>query len=139
MIGGDGDLEYFGRDNIAVDRLGRPLPMMGRYTTSRARIIQVRRPPVWPEGLTAMPAQDVERYVLTNAGARPWDRDAHDVRVLANAAEGRGEIIDNETEVGGYPAVTETRRPFDPEYWNLFDMTPRRPDVLDAGARARGT
>lgn len=139
MIGGDGDLEYFGRDNVAVDRIGRPLPMMGRYTTSRARIIQVRRPPVWPEGLAAMPAQDVERYVLANAGARPWDRDAHDVRVLANAAEGRGEIIDNEMEVGGYPTARETRRPFNPDDWNLFDMTPRRPDVLDAGARARGT
>ena len=29
----------------------------------------------------------------------------HDVRILADVAEGRGKIIDSETEVGGYPNV----------------------------------
>jgi hypothetical protein len=139
MIGGHGDLEYFGRDNIAVDRIGNPLPMLGRYGVSRARIIQARRPPVWPEGLEAMPAADVERYVLRNAGARPWDRDRHDIRVIADTAEGRGEIIDSEQAVGGYPEQAMTRRPFNPDDWNLTDMTPAREGALDSGARARGT
>ncbi|MGD9981515.1 MAG: polysaccharide lyase family 1 protein [Hyphomonadaceae bacterium] len=139
MIGGHGDVEYFGRDNIAVDRIGRPLPMFGRYTTSGARIIQVRRPPTWPLGLEAMPAVEVERYVLRNAGARPWDRDRHDIRVIADTAEGRGAIIDSEAQVGGYPVQQMTRRPFNPDDWNVFDMTPLRLDVLDSGARARGT
>jgi hypothetical protein len=139
MIGGHGDVEYFGRDNIAVDRIGRPLPMFGRYATGGARIIQVRRPPTWPAGLEAMPATEVERYVLRNAGARPWDRDRHDIRVIADTAEGRGEIIDSEAQVGGYPVLEMTRRPFNPGDWNLNDMTPVRPDVLDSGARARGT
>jgi hypothetical protein len=139
MIGGHGDVEYFGRDNIAVDRIGRPLPMFGRYATGDARIIQVRRPPTWPTGLEAMPATEVERYVLRNAGARPWDRDRHDIRVIADTAEGRGEIIDSEAQVGGYPVHEMTRRPFNPGDWNLHDMTPVRPDVLDSGARARGT
>ncbi|MGE0044973.1 MAG: hypothetical protein AB7T08_04360 [Hyphomonadaceae bacterium] len=139
MIGGQGDLEYFARDNIAVDRIGRALPMLGRYTTSNARIIELRRPPLWPEGLVAIPAHEVERYVLANAGARPWDRDAHDIRVIADAAEGRGAIIDSEEEVRGYPVQAMTRRPFNPADWDLTTMTPRRPDVLDAGARARGT
>jgi hypothetical protein len=139
MIGGYGDLEYFGRDNIAVDRIGEPLPMFGRYTTSNARIIQLRRAPFWPAGLDAMPAVDVQRYVLANAGARPWDRDGHDVRVIANVAEGRGEIINHEDRVGGYPHPAPTRNGFNPHDWNLDDMTPRQPDVLDSGARARGT
>ena len=139
MIGGYGDLEYFGRDNIAVDRIGEPLPMFGRYTTSNARIVQLRRAPFWPGDLTAMPAVDVQRYVLTSAGARPWDRDGHDVRVIANVAEGRGEIINHEDRVGGYPNPAPTRHAFNPDDWNLNDMTPRRPDVLDSGARARGT
>ncbi len=139
MIGGYGDLEYHGRDNIAVDRIGEPLPMFGRYTTSTARIIQRPRPMLWPDGLTAMPAVDVQRHVLSDAGARPWDRDAHDVRVIANVAEGRGAIIDNEAEVGGYPNYPMTRRVFNPDDWDLADMSPRRRDVLDSGARARGT
>ena len=139
MIGGHGDVEYFGRDNIAVDRIGNPLPMFGRYATGRARIIQTRRAPTWPEGLEAMAAVDVERYVLRNAGARPWDRDRHDIRVIADTAEGRGQIINSEEEVGGYPVQEMTRRAFDPEDWNLADMSPAREGALDSGARARGT
>ncbi|MGE3867356.1 MAG: polysaccharide lyase family 1 protein [Hyphomonadaceae bacterium] len=139
MIGGHGDVEYFGRDNIAVDRIGNALPMFGRYATGRARIIQMRRAPTWPEGLEAIAAQDVERYVLRNAGARPWDRDRHDIRVIADAAEGRGQIIDHEDEVGGYPVQEMTRRAFTADDWNLDDMTPARDGALDSGARARGT
>ena len=48
MIGGAGDVEYYGRDNIAVDQVGEPLRMFGRYTTSPAKIIQVKKPPFWP-------------------------------------------------------------------------------------------
>src|SRR5690606_11932929 len=71
MIGGAGDLEYYGRDNIAVDAVGEPIRMFGRYTTAPARIIEVRRPPVWWEGLQPMAAQDVQVAVLREVGARP--------------------------------------------------------------------
>lgn len=140
MIGGAGDVEYYGRDNIAVDQVGEPLRMFGRYTTSNARIIQTRRPPVWWEGLTPMPAVDVQRAVLSQVGARPWDRDMRDVLLIAEVAEGRGEIIDHEREVGGYPAVVEaTRKPFNPDHWDLRFMTPLRDAVLDRPANRRGT
>jgi hypothetical protein len=124
-IGGVGDLRYHGRDNRAVDRMGRPLPMFGRYTTSRARIVETRRPVVWPAGLDVIPSHQVETHVLRFAGARPWDRDAHDIRVLFDVAEGRGEIIDDEREVGGYPQVTPTRAPFVEADWDLATMEPR--------------
>ena len=140
MIGGAGDLEYYGLDNIAVDQVGEPIRMFGRYTTSPARIIEMSRPPVWWQGLTPIPAVDVQRSVLSTAGARPWDRDMRDVLLIAEVAEGRGEIIDHEREVGGYPAVGEpTRKAFNPDDWNLHDMTPKRDDVLDRPARRRGT
>ena len=139
MIGGAGDLDYHGRDNVAVDRLGNPLPMFGRYTTSAARIIEHSQPLDWPAGLTALPAVEVERWVLANVGARPWDRDAHDTRLLADVTEGRGKIIDSESEVGGYPHVPPTRRAFDPELWDLATMAPRSPAALDNSAKAPGT
>lgn len=140
MIGGAGDVEYYGRDNIAVDQVGEPLRMFGRYTTSNARIIQTRRPPVWWEGLTPMPAVDVQRAVLSQVGARPWDRDMRDVLLIAEVAEGRGEIIDHEREVGGYPAVVEaTRKAFNPDDWDMRFMTPLRDEVLDRPAMRRGT
>ncbi len=139
MIGGAGNLDYHGRDNVAVDRLGRPLPMFGRYTTSAARIIEHAQPLDWPAGLEAVPAVDVETWVLTNVGARPWDRDAHDTRLLADVTEGRGKIIDHEREVGGYPNVPPTRRTFDPKLWDLATMAPRSPEALDSSAKAAGT
>ena len=140
MIGGAGDVEYYGLDNIAVDQVGEPIRMFGRYTTSPARIIEMPRPPVWWEGLTPIPAVDVQRSVLSTAGARPWDRDMRDVLLIAEVAEGRGEIIDHEREVGGYPAVGEpTRKAFNPDDWNLHDMTPKRDDVLDRPDNRRGT
>jgi pectate lyase len=138
-IGGHGDLEYYGHDNIAVDRIGRPLPMFGRYTTSPARIIELPRPPFWPTGLVARPASSVEQWVLHNAGARPWDRDGDDVRLIADVAEGRGEIVNSEQDIHGYPHPAPTHRAFNPDDWNLADMTPKRPEVLDSSAHARGT
>ena len=125
MLGGDGDLRYHGRDNIAVDKHGKPLPMFGRYGETRARLIEADKPFVWPADLDVLPARDVETHVLANAGARPWDRDEHDIRVLFFVAEGRGEIIDDEKEVGGYPVQKETRAPFVEAEWNLDTMEPR--------------
>ena len=71
-----------------------------------------------------MRAIEVQDSVLRNAGARPWDRDAHDKRVLADTIEGRGKIIDSEQEVGGYPTQKPTYQHFDESKWNLTYMTP---------------
>jgi pectate lyase len=131
-IGGDGDLEYYGHDNIAVDRIGRPLPMLGAYTTTGARIIEEDRPPVWPEGLVAIPARDVQRAVLATVGARPWDRDYDDARLVADVAEGRGWIIDSEADVHGNLPEKQTRRPFHEADWDLATMTPKSAELLDA-------
>jgi hypothetical protein len=139
MLGGNGDLDFHGADNIAVDRMGRALQMFGRYTTANARIVEHAAPLDWPEGLTAIPATEVEAAVLTTAGARPWDRDGHDVRITADAAEGRGAIIDSEQEVGGYPRMEASRRAFDPSLWDMDTMVPLSPEALDSSAKARGT
>src|SRR5690606_28752081 len=127
MLGGSGDVELYATDNIAVDRVGRPLPQLGRYTTTRARIVEVNQPPALPQQWKPLTAEDVQDYVRATAGARPWDRDAHDLRIIADAAEGRGSIIDSEQSVGGYPSGSGTHRPFDPGAWNLHDMTPIGP------------
>ena len=124
-LGGDGDLDYHGKDNIAVDRFGAPLPMFGRYGETRAKVNELAAPPVWWPGTHILPARDVETHVLGHAGARPWDRDADDLRVLFFVAEGRGEIIDDERQVGGYPKMAQTRAPFVEADWNLDTMEPK--------------
>jgi pectate lyase len=125
MLGGDGDLKYHARDNIAVDWTGAPLPAFGRYGETRAKLIEAAQPVAWPANLPVLPAQDVETHLLANAGARPWDRDMHDLRVLFFIAEGRGEIIDSEAQVGGFPKMPETRAPFVEANWNLDTMEPK--------------
>jgi len=127
MLGGSGNVELHAADNIAVDRIGRALPQTGRYTTSTARIIPLAKRPPLPPGLTLIPAVEVQDAVIRDVGARPWDRDAIDSRIVADTIEGRGKIIDHEDEVGGYPVHTETRKAFDPDDWDLATMEPKVP------------
>jgi hypothetical protein len=124
-IGGAGDLRYHGRDNLAVGRLHGTISMFGRYTTSKARVIEIERPLVWPRQLDVLPANEVETHVLGNAGARPWDSDPHDIRITFDVAEGRGEIIDDEKEVGGFAKLAPTRAAFREADWNLDTMEPK--------------
>ncbi|MBC8021899.1 MAG: pectate lyase, partial [Burkholderiales bacterium] len=136
LLGGDGDLEYFGRDNLAVDKHGRALPLFGRYGETKARLIEAAQPVSWPAGLDVLPAREVESHVLASAGARPWDRDEDDNRVLFFVAEGRGQIINDEKDVSAYPAHKPTRAPFVEADWDLATMEPR--SGLYPGQKPRG-
>ncbi|WP_116808824.1 pectate lyase family protein [Steroidobacter cummioxidans] len=124
MLGGSGDLEYYEADNIAVDWTGQDLPKLGRYTNSSAKLIPMAKPAL-PFGVQPIAAAEVQDAVILDAGARPWDRDPIDARIVADTIEGRGEIIDSEDDVGGYPAYKETRQKFDEKAWDLRYMTPR--------------
>ena len=125
MIGGVGDLEFYGRDNRAVDRHGNALPMFGRYGNTSADIIEEEEPLTSLAGYDIMPSGEVETTLLRTAGARPWDRGEEEIRVLFYIAEGRGEVIDDENEVGGYPDIAPTSQPFVAADWNLDTMTPK--------------
>ena len=120
-VGGSGDLALYERDNIAVDRQGGPLPMRGAYTTAPIKILKLA-PRAIP-GVTPMAARDVQDYVIKNAGARHWQRDYEDARIVADVIEGRGFIIDSQSQTGGYPKEAPTYKAFDPAAWNLADMT----------------
>jgi hypothetical protein len=124
MIGGSGDIELYDVDNVAVDRIGNPLPKLGRYTTSNAKILPLAKPAL-PYGVKLLPSVQVQDAVILNAGARPWDRDKVDSRIVADTIEGRGKIIDSEEEVGGYPQYKETRQAFVEKEWELSTMMPK--------------
>lgn len=126
MLGGSGDLRLYARDNIAVDRFGATLPQTGRYTTARAQFRGMNAPTL-AFGVKPLAAADVQDAVVAWAGARPWDRDLHDRRVVADVIEGRGKIIDDQEEVGGYPKYAPGYRVFDPAAWQLDTMEPKQP------------
>jgi pectate lyase len=126
MLGGDGDLAFYGRDNRAVDRFGNKLPMFGRYGETQAKLIEAKTPLASLAGFPILPSGEVETSVLKTVGARPWDRAPDDIRILFFVAEGRGDVIDDEHEVGpGYPSPASTRGPFVEAAWDLTTMTPR--------------
>jgi len=118
-IGGSGDVAIHEADNIAVDRWGRPLPMRGMYTTAPIRVLKL--PATRIPGVTPMAARAVQDHVVRNAGAFP--RDAIDARIVADTIEGRGFIINSQSEWGGYPKPAPTQQPFDPAKWDLATMT----------------
>jgi len=125
MLGGEGDVELFSEDNLASDAAGKPLPPVGHYKQASGRIIALERPRL-PLDLVPLPASQVTDAVLAGAGARAWERDAVDARIVAEARDGGGRIIDSETQVGGYPAVAPaTQRPFLEAEWDLGTMQPR--------------
>lgn len=125
MLGGDGDLKYYGRDNRAVDRHGLNLPEFGRYGETRAKLIRAKAPLMSLSSYRVLPALELETSLLSSVGSRPWDRAPDDIRVLFFVAEGRGDIIDDEREVGGFPKVTATRAAFVEADWDMTTLTPR--------------
>jgi pectate lyase len=120
MVGGSGDLALYEKDNIAVDRSGNPLPLRGSYTNAPIRILKLTPQPI--RGLSPLPASQVQDSVIKNAGARNWDRDHEDARIVADTIEGRGFIIDSQSVWGGYPKDALTTRPFDASKWDLDTM-----------------
>lgn len=53
----------------------------------------VESPSNWPPRLKALPATEAAEWVLRNAGARPWERDSTDRRMIEEIRQGAGRII----------------------------------------------
>lgn len=123
-LGGQGDVELHLHDNLAFAALGAPAPLTGRYTTGGARLLPAPEPAL-PPRLQALPAAQLEDRLPALVGARPWDRDAADLKLLSDLAEDRGRLIDRESDSSGYPRHAPSARRFDPAAWDLRDMSPR--------------
>ncbi len=91
-------------DNQVLNLEGKPMPQV------QGDVHLLDDAPVWPEGLTALPLDDVYESVLSHAGARPWDRDAVDARIVASVRNQTGRIIDSQDQVGGYPTAEPVTR-----------------------------
>jgi hypothetical protein len=105
-----GPCDFHLRDNLYLDATGQPVSAAPNLRGARneppghdphqeARLVD--SPPFWPPRLEAKAARDTPAWVLANAGARPWERDAIDLRLVDEARTGRGRIIHFESEVGG--------------------------------------
>lgn len=121
---GNGPCEVFLSDNISLNRVGGPVT---EYKGDLAKRVFVK--PVWNENIHVLPATNVQQNIIRNAGARPWDRDEIDTRILLEVLTGNGSIIDSETSVGGYPNHPVVYRPFIDAEWNMDCLLKRNSDV----------
>jgi hypothetical protein len=96
--------EAYMEDNIALDRFGKPVSL------SFGGIVLLDTKPFWLPGLTALAANKVVDYVVQYAGARPKDRDSVDKRIIADFKAGKGQFVNSQKEVGGYPKVKAKTR-----------------------------
>lgn len=71
--------------------------------------VKASEPPVWTP-LTVLPSDEVEAWVLANAGARPAERDAVDKRIIDEVRSRTGRIIDSPSQVGGWPVLARNTR-----------------------------
>jgi len=67
-------------------------------------------PAILIPGYTVRPVEEVEKWVLANAGTRPADRDPVDARIVKDVENGAGKIIASQEDVGGWPELEENRR-----------------------------
>jgi hypothetical protein len=112
---GPGPCDAFFADNAVQNTAGEAQPFYIRFkpawdqpttdTDSLKTLNKLEQAPFNPPGLQARAAADVPAWVLANVGARPWDRDAIDTRLIEQARTGTGKIIVSETEVGGRAAM----------------------------------
>ena len=71
---------------------------------------KVEEPPVVVSGLRIRPVEEVREWVLSNAGARPADRDPVDNRVVNSVSQRVGNIPQSQEDVGGWPVLDENHR-----------------------------
>jgi hypothetical protein len=121
MLGGEGNLNLKMYGNLALEAAEKPLATIGTFGSRKARLFddtaEALRKPVDEQQMRRR-----MQVVLAACGARPWDRDPIDARIVADVRNGTGKIIDSEHEVGGYPVRPETRSPFVEADWNLDTM-----------------
>lgn len=109
----NGKCIVYAQDNVSRTREDGEAPLTG----GGPKMLKER--PFWPDGFTALPAAQAAERVLADAGARPWDRDAIDARIIAGVKDRSGRMIDSQEQVGGYPKDAPTKHelkiPTDPK------------------------
>jgi len=121
---GDGDIILYFNDNIALYPDGSHAPLMTKASSATAEYIMREEKPIWHDNIKVISAADVPAFIAINVGARPWDRDPIDQRIINEAFTGTGGIIDSENDREGYPDYELTYREFNQDEWDLQYMRP---------------
>ncbi|GGH32297.1 hypothetical protein FAZ19_23205 [Sphingobacterium alkalisoli] len=75
--------------------------------------------PIWHNGLQVLRSTELEDYIIKNVGARPWDRDDEDKRIIDAVVKRKGAIISSEREVKIKVEHRSSKRIFNEKEWDL--------------------
>ena len=103
-------LQIYLDDNLRYDKSGTPDPSIPMLSGVNPEKYIVESPPVWNNNIQLISANDLAPYIVQNVGARPWESNAIDDRIISQWQNHTGSIIDWETEVGGFPDLPSTNR-----------------------------
>lgn len=98
----EGTAVYFANNSPSTSALDYSTPFDPR----------VPSPPVWFEHLTVHDNHSAKEWVLSNAGARPTDRDSVDMRIVNDVIMRTGRVINSQKQVGGWPNLRKSARRF---------------------------
>lgn len=87
------------QDNLAFDQDGKSIKL------TKGEINILSDIPTWPGVFQALPSGEVENYVISHAGAWLKNRDKIDKRIIQDFLDHKGQIIDSQEDVGGYPRM----------------------------------
>ena len=121
---GEGPVEVYLQDNARVTPNGR-LDALDNNAVEASALKRDLRSAYIPSDMRPLSSALTWTRNFDTAGARPWDRDAIDVQILARARNGATHIIDSEQQVGGYPQRKPAKRVFRRADWISPDMAPR--------------
>jgi hypothetical protein len=133
-------LKLYLEDNPRFDHTGTLNPLLPELTNhlgEPAPQYVVEAKPVWNDNLNQLPGHEVPAYVAANAGARPWEPDPVDDRIVSDWQNMTGSLINFETDVGGFPTRPSTSRSagFDTDNDGMPDPWERlkglNPDEMD--------
>lgn len=127
---GVGACDVYLSDNVALDVNGGPVALTGGALLNLREQSQA---PVWPPDFVAAPASSVIARLQREVGARPWQRDEIDARIVRQALAGTSKLIDSELEVGGYPEPAPTSAPFVAAAWDLECLAHRSDLTSETG------
>ncbi len=115
----DALVKIYMKDNIAKNRTGGSVRL---YSGDSKHLVSSI--PTWHNSIQPTPASNLKNQMVQNVGARPWDRDPIDARIINEMLSdgSKGSIINYETEVGGLPKYTTTYASFNPADWDLRYM-----------------
>jgi hypothetical protein len=123
---GPGPVSLFVRDNLGPFRKKDEQPeelFVNPANKGRQNLAAKRHeaPPV-----TTLPVREAQAQVLKEAGCTRPLRDAVDERVVRDVQEGRGRLINDPSEVGGWPDLPRGTAPADADQDGMPDEWERR-------------